>query len=190
MLGWVADGKFVDEGELSEGAEAAVVLERTNFYGESGGQSGDCGALMGEAGVFDVDDTKIVGQCVLHVGKVRKGVIASGQAVSAVVCGPRRLDIMRNHSATHLLNWALRRVAGEGCDQAGSAVDGDGNVWVSGATESPDWVDGGHDTTLNGDRDAFVVKLATDGSHLWSTYIGGRGPDEGRGIAVDADGNA
>ncbi len=124
VLGWVKDGKFITEGELDEGDKAAVVLDRTNFYGEAGGQVGDTGTLTGEASVFDVDEAQMAGQCVLHVGKVRKGVLRPAQTVAAGVC-PKRLDTMRNHSATHLLNWALRKVCGKHADQAGSVVDPD-----------------------------------------------------------------
>ncbi len=124
VLGWVVGEKFIDTGELTENQQAAVVLDRTNFYGESGGQVGDCGTLLGKVGVFDVTDAQPAGRCVLHVGTVRKGTIQAGQTITAKLC-PRRRDTMRNHSATHLLNWALRRVLGEGADQAGSVVDPD-----------------------------------------------------------------
>ncbi len=125
VLGWVSDGTFVSQGELPEGSESAVVLDKTNFYGEQGGQVGDVGALQkdGQA-VFDVSDTKVAGQSVLHVGKVIQGPIRVGDTVRCVVC-PSRMDTMRNHSATHLLNWGLRQVLDEEVDQAGSVVSAD-----------------------------------------------------------------
>ena len=123
VLGWVADGKFVEAGELNEGDEAAVVLDRTNFYGEAGGQVGDVGELVGPVGAFDVSDTQVMGQCVLHVGRVRMGKMSPGQTITTYLCC-RRVDTVRNHTATHLLNWALGQVLGEGVDQAGSVVDG------------------------------------------------------------------
>ena len=122
VLGWVAGETFVTDGQLSKGDEAAVVLDRTSFYGEQGGQVGDTGRLTWRGGTFGVRDTKIVGHCVLHVGAVEKGTLSVGDEVAAAV-GPARGDTMRNHTATHLLNWALRRVLGEGVDQAGSVVD-------------------------------------------------------------------
>jgi len=122
VLGWVTDGEFCSDGELAEGEQAAVVLDMTNFYGEQGGQVGDAGMLMGKMGVFDVQDTKIAGQCVLHVGEVRSGKLSAADKVTATVC-PKRMDTMRNHSATHLLNFALRQVLGEEVHQAGSEVD-------------------------------------------------------------------
>ncbi len=72
----------------------------------------------------------------------------------------------------------------------GIAVDAVGNALVTGSTRSPGWVSGGFDTSHNGDGDAFVAKLSPTGGHLWSTYLGGSSVDTGRGIAVDAAGNA
>ena len=71
----------------------------------------------------------------------------------------------------------------------GIAVDGAGNVFVTGATSSPGWVSGGFDTTYNGDGDGFIAKLSGNGLHLWSTYLGGNRLDRGQDIAVDDAGN-
>ncbi len=122
VLGWVTGEKFVNQGNLAAGAEAALVLERTNFYGESGGQVGDAGQLEWPGGLLAVRDTQLAGQCVLHVGKVEKGSLAVGQEVAASV-GPARMDTRRNHTATHLLNWALRQTVAGDVDQAGSVVE-------------------------------------------------------------------
>ena len=121
VLGWVADGQFVTEGELAAGDEAAVVLAATNFYGEQGGQVGDTGELTWKAGRFEVTDAQMGGSAVLHVGKVAEGKLSAGQTVSCRVNDVRRAT-MRNHTATHLLNWALREVLGEHVNQAGSVV--------------------------------------------------------------------
>jgi alanyl-tRNA synthetase len=121
VLGWVVGEDFISEGVLSEGAEAAVVLDKTNFYGESGGQVGDVGTLAGPDGMFVVRDTKLAGHCVLHFGVVEKGTLSVGQDVKAQV-DAARADTMRNHTATHLLNWALRKVLDGNIDQAGSVV--------------------------------------------------------------------
>jgi len=125
VLGWVAgpdgEGRFVAEGELQAGAEAAVVLDRTNFYGEQGGQVGDAGYLQWAGGKFAVQDTRLAGGSVFHIGVVEKGTLSHGQTVRTYVA-PSRLDTMRNHTATHLLNWALREVLGDHVNQAGSVV--------------------------------------------------------------------
>jgi len=122
VLGWAVGGSYVTEGELAEGAEAAVVLDRTNFYGEAGGQVGDGGRLTGPAGRFAVGQAKLAGHCVLHVGVMEQGTMSAGQTVTAEV-DAARADTRRNHTATHLLNWALRRVLGGQVDQAGSVVE-------------------------------------------------------------------
>jgi len=124
VLGWVVDGQFATSGELSAGAEAGVVLDRTCFYAEQGGQVGDTGRLQWEGGRFTVTETQPSGAGVLHVGAVEAGSLAVGQAVRAAV-DPARLDIMRNHTGTHLLNWALREVLGDHVSQAGSVVAAD-----------------------------------------------------------------
>jgi len=124
VLGWVVENHYVCDGALAAGAEAAVVLDRTNFYGEQGGQVGDGGWLRWPGGRFEVRDAKLVGHCVLHVGTVAEGMLRAGQAVTAEV-SEARMDTRRNHTATHLLNWALREVCGEGIDQAGSVVGPD-----------------------------------------------------------------
>jgi alanyl-tRNA synthetase len=99
-----------------------LVLDRTSFYGESGGQVGDAGTLVGSEGNFAVEDTQLAGSSVLHAGKVESGQIAAGSEVRCEVHA-RRFDTMRNHTATHLLNWALREVLGDQVNQAGSVVD-------------------------------------------------------------------
>ena len=121
VLGWVVDDQFVTDGELAGEVEAAVVLAATNFYGESGGQVGDNGVLTWKGGRFEVANAQMGGPAVLHLGKVIEGALAVGQTVSCRVSDDR-LATMRNHSATHLLNWALREVLGDHVNQAGSVV--------------------------------------------------------------------
>ena len=123
IKGWVVGEKYLAEGALETGAEAAVVLDRTNFYGESGGQVGDSGRLTAGAGnVFTVQTARLLGHCVLHVGKVTSGRLTLGQQLTTEI-DPARKDTTRNHTATHLLNWALRKVLGPQIDQAGSVVE-------------------------------------------------------------------
>jgi alanyl-tRNA synthetase len=121
VIGWVKGDKYVTTGELNKGDEAAVVLDRTNFYGEQGGQVGDAGRLSFPGGWFAVRHAAHAGQCVLHVGVVEEGTLRPGRTVTAEV-DASRMDTMRNHTATHLLNWALRKVLGGHINQAGSVV--------------------------------------------------------------------
>ncbi|MGB2823117.1 MAG: alanine--tRNA ligase-related protein, partial [Phycisphaerae bacterium] len=124
VLGWVAEGKFVSEGRVGPGEEVGVVLDRTSFYAEQGGQVGDSGVIEWDGGRFAVRDVQLVGTGICHLGTVECGSLEAGRAVRLTV-GPRRLDTMRNHTGTHLLNWALREVLGEHVNQAGSVVSPD-----------------------------------------------------------------
>ncbi|WP_304986143.1 alanine--tRNA ligase [Coxiella-like endosymbiont] len=107
---------------LNEGREGMVVLNRTPFYAESGGQVGDRGYLFFEFGSFRVKDTKKQGAVYLHIGEMVKGTLHVKDKVEAKVSSSR-FDIMRNHSATHLLHEALRRVLGNHVMQKGSLVE-------------------------------------------------------------------
>lgn len=107
---------------LSESKNGMVILDRTPFYAESGGQVGDQGYLFFEGGYFRVKDTKKQGTVHLHLGEVIKGQLQVKQKVHAKV-DVSRLDVMRNHSATHLLHEALRRVLGKHVIQKGSLVE-------------------------------------------------------------------
>ena len=107
----------------SDDKEIAVILDKTNFYAEMGGQVGDAGELRRAAGsIFDVITTRIVGGYVLHVGKFARGTLHVGDAVTAIVLGGRERT-EKNHTATHMLNWALRQVLGGDVLQKGSLVD-------------------------------------------------------------------
>jgi alanyl-tRNA synthetase len=108
---------------LKEGQEAGVILESTPFYGEMGGQVGDTGEIVGSKGRFSVTSTIRGPQdVVIHQGKVTEGSLSVGDEVEAVVNSERRRDIARNHTATHLLQMALRQVLGERVKQRGSLV--------------------------------------------------------------------
>ncbi len=105
------------------GQRVQIVLDRTPFYAESGGQVGDTGTLTGAAGHVRVEDTqRPVPGVTVHYGVVEQGTIAQGERVAAQVDVARRADIQRNHTATHLLHRALRDVLGEHAAQAGSLV--------------------------------------------------------------------
>jgi alanyl-tRNA synthetase len=109
--------------ELAPGAEAALVLDRTPFYAESGGQVGDTGELRFENGAFEVRDTVGTAGYHLHRG-VWKGAtpLRSGAPCEAVVDAARRDAVRRNHTATHILHRALKEVLGDRVNQAGSLV--------------------------------------------------------------------
>ncbi|WP_136066108.1 alanine--tRNA ligase [Modicisalibacter radicis] len=107
---------------LEAGQRGVVVLDRTPFYGESGGQVGDSGYLEADGLRFEVDDTQKQAGHHLHHGVLREGRLAVGATVAPRVDASLRAAIMRNHSATHLLHKALKQVLGEHVQQKGSLV--------------------------------------------------------------------
>ncbi|MCR5085253.1 MAG: alanine--tRNA ligase [Succinivibrionaceae bacterium] len=109
-------------GEVLTDERCAMVLDRTPFYGEMGGQVGDTGEIKCEGGLFIVENTRHVGKAVLHVGRVELGSFHPGDAVTAEVDAKRRRNIAAHHSATHLLHAALRKVLGDHVAQKGSSV--------------------------------------------------------------------
>ena len=116
------EGQSVDR--LSAGQSGTVVLSKTPFYGESGGQAGDQGLIHSGESVFAVADTQKQGaEIILHLGLVKAGELVSGAAVRAEVNPDNRLAIALNHSATHLLHAALRSLLGEHVAQKGSQVN-------------------------------------------------------------------
>ncbi len=120
----VKDGKLVDH--LNDGEKGILVVNQTPFYGESGGQLGDTGTIVGEKTKFEVDDTQKKGNGVfIHIGVVTSGKIAVGDAVELNVDHKRRKKIRANHSATHLLHEALRETLGTHVAQKGSLVSPD-----------------------------------------------------------------
>ncbi len=111
--------------EVGHAEPVRVVLDRTPFYGESGGQVGDKGKLVGDGVEFEVVDTQKDGALVIHIGHLRKGVLREGAKVRAVVDTARREGIRRAHSATHILHYALQKNLGSHAQQQGSKVDDD-----------------------------------------------------------------
>ncbi len=108
---------------IQEGQEANLILESTPFYAEMGGQVGDTGEIHGVSGRFLVTNTiRVPPDIVVHQGQVTEGSFTVGEQVEAEVDRERRLDIARNHTATHLLQFALRQVLGEQVQQRGSLV--------------------------------------------------------------------
>jgi len=118
------DGSAVQS--VQAGEAAVIVLDRTPFYAESGGQAGDAGELVSGNGTFDVADTlKIQSDVFGHHGKLETGVLNVGDRIGARVDAVRRARTMRNHSATHLMHKALSEVLGPHVQQKGSLVDAD-----------------------------------------------------------------
>ena len=116
------DGSAV--AKVEAGQDAIVVLDTTPFYAESGGQSGDAGVLEAADALFAVADTQKIQPDVFgHHGSLVKGSLSVGDVVNAKVDGEQRAQIMRNHSATHLMHKALREVLGDHVSQKGSLVD-------------------------------------------------------------------
>jgi len=110
---------------LGEGNRVKVVLDRTPFYAESGGQVGDTGFIRSADAVVRVTDTQKANDVFIHDGVLEQGVLKEGDQVKAQVDAPRRQAIMRNHTATHLLQAALREVLGTHIKQQGSLVAAD-----------------------------------------------------------------
>ncbi len=117
------DGTAVDA--LAAGDEGAVVLSTTPFYAESGGQVGDAGILAETGKLFHVVDTQKGGSAIVHYGAVEEGTLQVGETVDAIVDAERRQAIRLNHSATHLMHAALRKVLGDHVQQKGSLVASD-----------------------------------------------------------------
>jgi alanyl-tRNA synthetase len=120
VLALLKQGEKVES--LANGETGEVVLDRTPFYAESGGQVGDAGQLRGESGRFAVTDTQKRGAAHTHLGQVAQGLLRVGDTLEAEVDGARRQATALNHSATHLLHAALRTVLGTHVQQKGSLV--------------------------------------------------------------------
>ncbi|HEY7159253.1 MAG TPA: alanine--tRNA ligase, partial [Gemmataceae bacterium] len=153
LLGWVQDNAVIASGRLNAGDVAALLLDRTMFYAEQGGQVGDTGGINTPTGFFDVQDTQKLGDSVLHIGRIMKGHLESGQSATLIVRD--RSDTMRNHTATHLLNWALRWVLGGHVEQKGSLVDADKTRF-----------DFTHDKPLSAKQIAEVERLVNERIYL------------------------
>ena len=122
LIGWVSEGGYNTKGELTDTENTVgLVLNKTCFYAEAGGQVGDCGMIKTDDAVFAVEATEKIADCVLHRGKLLSGSLWVGDQVRVVV-DKNRLAGKKNHTATHLLQWALQSVMGESVKQQGSLV--------------------------------------------------------------------
>lgn len=121
VVSLIQDGNPVEE--LKANQSGVVILDKTPFYAESGGQIGDRGKLVFAEGEFVVEDTRKEGLAYLHYGELRRGTLSVGDKVDAKVDTTKRIATALNHSATHLLNAALRQILGEHIQQKGSLVE-------------------------------------------------------------------
>ncbi|MCL2461573.1 MAG: alanine--tRNA ligase [Defluviitaleaceae bacterium] len=122
VLAIISGDEIVEKAE--KGAEVTLFLDKTPFYAESGGQKGDFGLIDGADGAVRVDSCVKINGKTAHIGEVTEGFIETGAAVTARINAANRMATSRNHSATHLLQAALRQVLGNHVEQAGSSVDG------------------------------------------------------------------
>ncbi len=118
----VISGDALVDSVEGENREAVLVLESTVFYAEAGGQVGDTGKIRGDDFVFEVSDVQTQEGLYLHIGRLAHGKVRPGASAVAEIDAERRLNVMRNHTATHLLHYALRRRLGDHVEQAGSLV--------------------------------------------------------------------
>jgi alanyl-tRNA synthetase len=124
IVGWIDDEGFKNEGRIKASSEVGLVLDKTCFYAEAGGQVGGRGVIESEHGRFVVEDTTKVANCVIHKGKLAQGSLGVGEQVNATV-SKERDSTKKNHTATHLLQWALQQVVGKSVAQQGSLVGPD-----------------------------------------------------------------
>jgi alanyl-tRNA synthetase len=125
IIGIVEQNRLAERAQGNGGSSLIVILDRTPFYGESGGQVGDIGLISSDRFRFQVVDTKKENDFVLHIGHVAEGELTVNELVRAQVDAGRRDAIRRAHTATHLLHHALRAILGKHAQQAGSKVEPD-----------------------------------------------------------------
>lgn len=124
VLAITTDNEVIEE--VTEGSLVSIIVDQTPFYAESGGQVGDIGTIKTETGAGEVEDTRqVLGNKIVHTVKITGGTIATGQRATMSVDQMNRLSTARNHTATHLLQQALRDVLGNHVEQAGSNVNAD-----------------------------------------------------------------
>jgi alanyl-tRNA synthetase len=125
IVGFIDNQGFKDSGQIAQGWQGGIVLDKTCFYAEAGGQVGDCGEIIDSAdGMrkrFIVEATTKIANCIIHRGNLADGNFRIGDKVKAVVSKDRD-SIRKNHTATHLLQWALQQVLGKSVAQQGSLV--------------------------------------------------------------------
>ncbi|MEJ2646944.1 MAG: alanine--tRNA ligase [Sedimentisphaerales bacterium] len=124
VAGWIDKKGFKKEGHLVTNSEVGLILDKTCFYAEAGGQVGDIGVIVSDNARFVVENTIKIANCIIHKGKLVEGSLDAGKNVIAKVSRDREA-IKKNHTATHLLQWALQQVLGKSVAQQGSYVGPD-----------------------------------------------------------------
>jgi alanyl-tRNA synthetase len=124
IVGFIDSDGFKDKGRIDPGAQIGIILDKTCFYAEAGGQVGDCGVVQSDKAKFVVEKTIKIANCIVHQGEVAEGAFDVGEKVHAVVSKDRN-SVKKNHTATHVLQWALQEVLGKSVAQQGSYVGPD-----------------------------------------------------------------
>jgi alanyl-tRNA synthetase len=124
IVGLIDSDGFRTEGRIEAGAQTGIVLDKTCFYAEAGGQVGDSGVINSGDAQFIVESTTKIANCIVHQGQLTEGTLSVGQNVKAIVSRDRAAT-KKNHTATHLLQWALQQVLGKSAAQQGSYVGPD-----------------------------------------------------------------
>jgi len=164
IKGIIAQGQLCDRlQEIGHDKTVQVVLDRSPFYGESGGQVGDTGEIVGPGFRFVVTDTQKDDDLLVHYGHLADGVMTTGAQVTARVDSARRQAIRRAHSATHLLHHALRKTLGGHAQQQGSKVDAD---WLRFDFANPSAVSAEQLATIERDVSARVRDAAPVGAKI------------------------
>ena len=124
IAGFIDGEGFKNKGRIEAGTQVGLVLDKTCFYAEAGGQVGDCGVIQSGKARFIVEKTVKIANCIVHQGKAVEGAFDIGEKVHAIVSKDRN-SVKKNHTATHLLQWALQEVLGKSVAQQGSYVGPD-----------------------------------------------------------------
>jgi alanyl-tRNA synthetase len=122
VVGFIDSEGYKSEGNITGGDERiGLVLDKSCFYAEAGGQVGDCGLITSNNDEFVVESTGKIAECIIHWGCLAEGSLSVGEQVEAKV-DKNRESSKKNHTATHLLQWALQQVLGKTVRQQGSLV--------------------------------------------------------------------
>ena len=125
IIGYVVDDTYHSEGAIPAKTQIGLVLDRTCAYSEAGGQVGDVGTITGNQATFTFEAARKVGSAIVHYGQAVQEGLSVGTDCSVSIHAQQRSDTQRNHTATHLLQWALQKVLGQHAHQEGSLVDPD-----------------------------------------------------------------